>query len=153
MPRSLEMAGRAPSRSSSGSPAPGSGRPALPLAVEYADVIIVVLAAIPAYALGAPTFGLIVGVAAWVVQRALGFYDRRVIRRRASEPRTQLGLNLFEAFGRIWLLAGAIVAAGVIGGRADGLTAAVTIFVAYSIFFVVRVLSGPPNREDRGSTR
>ena len=59
-------------------------------------------------------------------------------------PATQLGLNLFEAFGRIWLLAGAIMLAGVAGGRADGLTAALVIFAAYSVAFAIRVLSGKP---------
>ena len=66
---------------------------------------------------------------------------------RLTEPRAQLGANLFEAFGRIWLLAGAIVLAGVAGGRPDGLTAALVIFGAYSLAFVVRVFSGPPNRK------
>ena len=82
---------------------------------------------------------------AWVLQRILAHADRRWIS-STREPRTQLGLNLAEAFGRIWLLAGAIILAGVAGGRADGLTAALTIFGAYSVAFAVRVLSGPPQR-------
>ena len=41
-------------------------------------------------------------------------------------------------------MAGAIVLAGVVGGRADGLTAAVVLFGAYSIAFMIRILSGPP---------
>ncbi len=44
---------------------------------------------------------------------------------RARAPGAGLGVGLVEAFGRIWLLAGAIVLAGVVGGRADGLAAAV----------------------------
>ncbi len=58
------------------------------------------------------------------------------------EPRNRLGLSLFEAFGRIWLLAGAIILAGAAGGRADGLTAALVIFAAYSVAFAIRVVSG-----------
>jgi hypothetical protein len=34
----------------------------------------------------------------------------------------------------------------VIGGRADGLTAALTIFGAYSVAFAVKVIAGPPER-------
>ena len=41
-------------------------------------------------------------------------------------------VRLFESFGRIWLLAGAIIIAGVAGGRKDGLTAAIVIVGAYS---------------------
>jgi hypothetical protein len=118
----------------------GRGAPAV---VRYLDVVVVVLAAPLAIALGAPVFGYLVGAGAWIGTRALGQLDRGFIR-RASEPRTQLGLHLFEAFGRIWLLAGAIIVAGVAGDRADGLTAALTIFGAYSVAFGVKVLFGPP---------
>ena len=113
--------------------------------LQYLDIVLVVLATPVALALGAPPFGLLIAVCAWLVQRVLAHTDRRWIS-RAREPRTQLGLNLFEAFGRIWLLAGAIVAAGVAGGRADGLTAALTICGAYSVAFAIRVISGPPTR-------
>jgi hypothetical protein len=122
--------------------AQGRGAPA-PALVRYLDVIAVVLVAPLAIALGAPVFGYLVGAGAWIATRVLAELDRGWIR-RASEPRTQLGLHLFEAFGRIWLLAGAIIVAGVAGGRADGLTAALTIFGAYSVAFGVKVLFGPP---------
>ncbi len=111
----------------------------------HLDVVAVILVTAPAIILGAPVLGYVIGAVAWIVQRILAKTDRRWIK-QAREPRTQLGLNLFEAFGRIWLLAGAIVAAGVIGGRADGLTCALTIFGAYSIAFVIKVFSGPPAR-------
>jgi hypothetical protein len=112
---------------------------------RHLDVVLVLVAAVPAIALGAPVFGYVVGAAAWVAQRILAQADRRLIR-RASEPRRQLGLSLFEAFGRIWLLAGAIVLAGVVGGRPDGLTAAIVIFCAYTVAFVIRVMTGPPQK-------
>lgn len=110
----------------------------------YLDVVAVILITAPAIVLGAPVLGYVIGAVAWIAQRILAQTDRRWIKGR--EPRTQLGLNLFEAFGRIWLLAGAIVAAGVIGGRADGLTAALVIFGAYSIAFGIKVVTGPPGR-------
>ncbi len=115
------------------------------------DVVLVCVCAVPALLLGAPVLGYALGAGAWLLQRALAVVDRRWIR-AAAEPRTQLGLNLFEAFARIWLLAGAIVAAGVIGGRADGLTAALVIFGAYSVAFAIRVIGGPP-RAQRKATR
>jgi hypothetical protein len=111
--------------------------------LRYFDVVLVVLAAVPALALGVPVLGYVIGAGAWILQRIVAKLDRRWVS-RATEPRTQLGFNLFEAFGRIWLLAGAIVIAGIAGGRADGLTAALVIFCAYSVAFVIRVFSGPP---------
>jgi hypothetical protein len=115
-----------------------------PLALlRYLDIVLVALAAIPAIALGAPVLGYAIGAGAWVLQRIVAELDKHWVG-KAAEPRTQLGLNLFEAFGRIWLLAGAIIVAGVAGGRADGLTAAITICGAYTVAFAIRVLSGPP---------
>jgi hypothetical protein len=113
--------------------------------LRYLDVVLLAVATPFALALGAPPFGYLIGAVAWVLQRILAHADRRWIG-KAREPRTQLGLNLAEAFGRIWLLAGAIILAGVAGGHADGLTAALTIFGAYSVAFAIRVLSGPPQR-------
>ncbi len=121
--------------------APSGSRPMAVL--RYIDVVLVVLAAVPVLALGWPLFGYLVGGGVWVAQRALAELDRRLIASQ-RDPRKRLTLNLFEAFGRIWLLAGAIVLAGVAGTRADGLTAAVTIFCAYSVAFAVRVAKGRP---------
>jgi hypothetical protein len=111
--------------------------------LRYLDVLLILLAAPPALAQGAPAFGYAIGVGAWVAQRIIAQTDRRWIK-KATEPRTQLALNLFEGFARIWLLALAIILAGVAGGRADGLTAALVIFGAYSVAFAVQVINRPP---------
>jgi hypothetical protein len=113
--------------------------------LRYLDVAVVVIAMAPALALGAPVLGYVLAAGGWFLQRGLAETDRRWIGRLA-EPRKQLGVSLFEAFGRIWLLAGVIIIAGVAGGRRDGLTAALVIFGAYSVAFVIRVISGPPRR-------
>lgn len=107
------------------------------------DVIVAVVGGVIALALGAPALGCVVGVAGWVLQRAVQLADRGLTL-RLREPRTALGVHMAEAFGRIWLLAGAIVLAGVVGSRADGLTAAIVIFCAYSLAFAIRMISGPP---------
>jgi hypothetical protein len=113
-------------------------------ALRFLDVAVVVIAAAPALALGAPAFGYIVGGGGWLLQRAVQAADRRWAERFRGDPTTQAGVHVFEAFGRIWLLAGAIVLAGVVGDRAGGLTAALVIFVAYSVAFMTRLLSGKP---------
>jgi hypothetical protein len=113
------------------------------LTLRYLDVIVAVIAAIVAIALGAPALGCALGGGCWVLQRAVQAVDRRWAR-QMREPRAALGINLFERFGRIWLLAGAIVVAGVAGGRQDGLAAAVIIFCAYTIRLVTGLVQGPP---------
>jgi hypothetical protein len=112
--------------------------------LRYLDVAVLALAAAPALALGVPVLGYCIGAAAWILQRVVAATDRRWIQ-KVSEPRKQLGYGLFEAFGRIWLMAGAIIIAGVTA-RADGLTTAVVILGAYSVALMVRLLSGPPER-------
>src|SRR5271166_6226260 len=114
--------------------------------LHYLDVILVVLLVPVALSLGASAVGYAIGAAAWVAQRVIAHADRRWIRATAA-PRTQLGLNLFEAFGRIWLLAAAIIAAALLGGRQDGLTASLVIFAAYTVALAVRVITGPPQRK------
>jgi hypothetical protein len=113
------------------------------LALRYLDVVFAVIAAAAAIALGAPLLGCALGGGVWVLQRGVQAADRGWAR-RLREPRAQLGVSLFERFGRIWLLAGAIVVAGLAGGRSDGLAAAIIIFCAYTIRFVIGLVSGPP---------
>jgi hypothetical protein len=110
--------------------------------LAYLDVVLVVIAAPVAIAFGASPLGYLIAAGAWVLQRVLQQLDRRWIASRGADSR--FGLNLVDGFGRIWLLAGAIVLAAVIGGRRDGLTAALVIFCVYSIAFAMRVVEGRP---------
>jgi hypothetical protein len=115
----------------------------LRILIRYLDVALVVIGAPVAVALGAPALGCAIGGVAWIAQRILAETDKRWTA-GMSDPRRELAFNLFEGFGRIWLLAGAIVIAGVAGSRPDGLAAALVIFGAYSVAFLIRVASGPP---------
>ena len=140
--RQLEPAGRA----SGGGPPPGDStggalRRRWIALLRYLDVVLVVLAAPVVLSLGGPLFGYLVGAGAWVAQRVLAQVDQRFLVEAAER---RFGLTMVEAFGRIWLLAGAIVLAGAAGGRADGLAAALTIFVAYSVAFALRLVDGRP---------
>jgi hypothetical protein len=110
--------------------------------LAYLDVVLVILAAPVAIALGASPLGYLIAAGAWVLQRVLQQLDRRLIAARGADAR--FGLNLVDGFGRIWMLAGAIVLAAVIGGRSAGLTAALVIFCVYSIAFAMRVVEGRP---------
>ena len=110
--------------------------------LAYLDVVLVVIAAPVAIGLGASPLGYLIAAGAWVLQRVLQQLDRRWIAARGADAR--FGLSLVDGFGRIWLLAGAIVLAAVIGGRPAGLTAALVIFCLYSIAFALRVVEGRP---------
>lgn len=117
--------------------------------LRYLDVVIVAIGAIPALALGAPVFGYVMGAIGWFAYRAIQANEFRLTA-RIADPQKAVGARLFGSFGRVWLLAGAIVIAALAGHRADGLTAAIVIFCAYSIAFVIRLMSGrPPERSER----
>ncbi|HUA96297.1 MAG TPA: hypothetical protein VMB82_12325 [Acidimicrobiales bacterium] len=115
---------------------------------RYLDVVLVVIALAPALMLGAPVVGYLFGAVGWVLQRVVAATDRRWTG-KVTAPVKRLGVDLFEAFGRIWLLAGVIVAAALVGGRRDGLTAAVVIFCAYSVAFAIRVITHPSRSAHR----
>lgn len=126
--------------------------------LRYLDVLVVLVATVPALVLGAPAFGFVCGAGGWIVQRVVQVTDRRLTA-RIRDPRRQVGVHVAESFGRIWLLAAAIILAGLVGGRADGLTAAIAIFAAYTVAFTIRIISGPPaashqpTTEDRSNDR
>jgi hypothetical protein len=129
-------------RSLAGAGTGGKVQPAELLAlVRYLDVVFVITATPVALALGAPLLGVFVGLGAWLLQHVLALVDRRLIV-KAAEPGSRLGLNFVDAFARIWLLAGGIIIAGVVGGRRDGLAAALLIFAAYSVALAVRLARG-----------
>ncbi|HXC23365.1 MAG TPA: hypothetical protein VNU28_02160 [Solirubrobacteraceae bacterium] len=115
--------------------------------LRHLDLILVAVAVPVTLALGAPVVGVVVSAAAWFLQYAVARADRRLIARQG--PNARFGLNLVDGFGRIWLLAGAIVLAAVIGGRSAGLTAALFTFGAYSVAFAVRLVSGRPQGAQR----
>jgi hypothetical protein len=144
--RDLEMATQTPSHGSSSGAGAGAVLPQRSNAIlRYLDVVLVVLAVPVALALGAPAVGVVVSAVAWLIQRVLAGSIQRWIAGRGDDAR--FGLNLVDGFGRIWLLAAAIVLAAVIGGRRDGLAAALLIFGAYSIAFAMRLVSGRPQGE------
>jgi hypothetical protein len=111
--------------------------------LRHLDVVLVAVGAAVAIAVGAPALGCAVGAGGWILQSVIAIVDTRWTR-ASRDPGQQVGVAFVERFGRIWLLAGAIVVAGVVGGRANGLAAALAIFFAYSIAFAITIASGPP---------
>ena len=115
--------------------------------LRHLDLILVAVAVPVTLALGAPVVGVMVSAAAWFLQYAVARVGKSWIAKQGSDAR--FGLSLLDGFGRIWLLAGAIVLAAVVGGRSDGLAAALMIFGAYSVAFAVRLVGGRPQGAQR----
>src|ERR1700740_2060850 len=80
-----------------------------PLAVlRNLDLVLLPIGVALALALGAPTFGVLVGAGGWLLQRALAVVDRVLIV-KAAEPGSRLGLNFIDGVARILGLAGDVV--------------------------------------------
>ena len=106
---------------------------------RWLDVILVVLAAPFVILLGLPALGYVVGAAAWILNRVLALL---VERRAAAAPdiRRSLGLNLGALIARSWLVGLTILAVGLAGDREDGLTAAILVLAAFTLYFVSSLL-------------
>ncbi len=109
------------------------------LSLVYLDIVVVLIAAVPALSLGAPALGYVVGAAAWIVQRIVAvLVDRKLENER--DLRRRLGLGVASSMLRVWVLACTILAVGVASSRPQGLTAALVIFGAFSVYFGVSAL-------------
>jgi len=107
--------------------------------LRYLDVVLVV-AALPFVAFaGLPLLGYAVGAVAWILQRAAGAALERQAQ-RTTDVRRQVGLNLGGTLARAWIVGAAILAVGLAGEREDGLTAAVLVFVAFTVYFALTVI-------------
>lgn len=112
---------------------------------RWLDVVLVVLAAPFVVLTGLPVLGYAVGAAAWVLNRALG----AVVARRATaqvDVRRAVGMNLGALIARSWLVGLTILAVGLAGEREDGLTAAILLLAAFTLYFVTSLLLRPLER-------
>ena len=78
-------------------------------------------------------------------QRLRGYSQafRRVERKAkaATDVRKTVGMNLGALIARSWLVGLTILAVGLLGDREDGLTAAILVLAAFTIYFATSLLS------------
>jgi hypothetical protein len=114
--------------------------------VRYLDVVLVVLAAPFVVLLDAPVLGYAVGGGAWILQRiAAVAIERRAA--GADNLKTALGLNMASLVIRAWLMGLTILAVGLIAEREDGLTAGITVLVAFTVYFATSLILRPLERK------
>jgi hypothetical protein len=118
-----------------------------PLAVvRYFDVVLLVAAAPFVVLLGAPVLGYAVAAAAWIALRFAGAaVERRAARH--EDYRAALGLSLASLFVRAWLIGLTILAVGLIAEREDGLTAGITVLVAFTVYLATSLILRPLERK------
>jgi hypothetical protein len=112
------------------------------LIVRWADVLVVILATPFALLMGAPALGYLVGGGAWILSRVAGAAMERHARARA-DARAAIGLNFAALIARSWLVGLTILAVGLAGEREDGLTAAILMAVAFTLYFAISLFLRP----------
>jgi len=80
-----------------------------------------------------PVLGYAVGAAAWILQRLAAVAVERAAARQ-GDYRRALGLTMASSMARAWLVALAILAVGLLAEREDGLTAAILVVVAFTVY-------------------
>ena len=120
------------------------------VALTYLDILLVLVIAVPALSLGAPALGYTVGGAAWILVRvASTIVERRI--GGVGDVRRQLGFAVGYRMLRVWILACAIIVLGIAASRADGLTAALVIFGAFSVSFACSAIAHVTDTRRAGS--
>ena len=120
-----------------------------PLAfVRYLDVVIVVLAAPFVIFTGAPVLGYLVGAGAWILTRIAGVAAERAAARR-NDARAVAAINLAALLGRVWIVGLSILAVGLAADREDGLMAALTALVAFTVYLATSLIIRPLERNPR----
>jgi hypothetical protein len=119
-------------------------------AARWTDVVLVVAAAPFVLLTGLPAVGYLAGAAGWIVSRVIGWaIERRA--RRSGDARTLAGLTLFSSLGRAWLVGLTILVVGLAGEREDGLTAALLVLVAFTVYLVCQLALRPLERSSSKS--
>jgi hypothetical protein len=114
-------------------------------ALEYLDVVVLIVAAPIMLLIGVPAVGYLVGAGAWIVLRLAGVGVERAAA-GAEDPRREAGLRLAYLMGRLFLLAIAVILVRKDAGRDDGLTALVVIVFAFTTQLVLSFFFRPRSR-------
>jgi hypothetical protein len=118
-----------------------------PLAiVRYLDVVLLIAAAPFVILFGAPPLGYVVAVIAWIVLRFAGTAIERKAARH-KDYRAALGINMASLLARAWLIGLTILAVGLIADREDGLTAGITVLVAFTVYLATSLIVRPLERK------
>jgi hypothetical protein len=133
---------KSPQPTPAAAPPVGVAMPDPLILFRWLDVVLVVLAAPFVVLTGLPVLGYAVGAAAWIANRAIGVLVERLARAQ-GDVRRAVGLNLAALIARSWLVGLTILAVGLAGEREDGLTAAILLLAAFTLYFVTSLLLRP----------
>jgi hypothetical protein len=109
---------------------------------KYVDLL-VLIAALAVFLLGGfPMLGYAAGAAAWLAQRGIQVLAARRARAELAAGNRQKAMGIVAAttLGRVWLMATAVLLAG-LAERQAGLAAAILVLVLFTISFAAQGLA------------
>lgn len=122
-----------------------------PLAVEplalmrWLDVALLVVTVPVLLLAGTPVLGTLVGAGLWIVQRlASHLLERKA--RQTQDAKRYTGIMLGTTLARAWLVGLTILTVGLAGAREDGLTAAIIVLSAFTVYFALSLILRPLER-------
>ncbi len=119
--------------------------------LRYFDVCLVLATAPFVLVAGMPLLGYLIGACAWLLTRAGAAYAHEQAA-RASDPKLKAGLYVGGMMGRVWLVAFAVILARYAGGKDDGVMAAALVLAAFTVYFLMSLLTRGGQPHGRPST-
>jgi hypothetical protein len=104
--------------------------------LRYLDVCLVLATAPFVLIGGMPLAGYLIGASAWLLTRLITSYLQSQAA-RTSDAKARGGLLVAALLGRVWLIAAAIILARYVGGKDDGIMAAVLVLAAFTVYFAM----------------
>jgi hypothetical protein len=108
--------------------------------LRYLDVCLVLATAPFVLIAGMPTLGYLIGASAWVLTRAGTTYVHGWAL-RTRDPKLKAGLHVAAMMGRVWIVALAVIVARYAGGKDDGIMAAALVLAAFTVYFVLAIVT------------
>jgi hypothetical protein len=103
------------------------------------DVVLLALALVLFLATGLPILGWVTAVVIWVLWRGIGEWaEHRAA--AATHPKQTAGIAAGSMVGRGWLLGLILLGAGLAAGKDVGLSAAVLVFVVFTVHFTLKII-------------
>jgi hypothetical protein len=107
---------------------------------KYVDLFALAAALALFVLAGLPLLGFAVGAAAWLAQRGIQVLaTRRADEALANGNRQKaMGTVAATALARVWLMATSVLVVGLLGGREDGLAAALLVLALFTLSCVAQ---------------
>jgi hypothetical protein len=108
--------------------------------LRYLDVCLVLATAPFVLAAGMPVLGYAIGTVAWLLTR-VGAAWAQGRAAGSRDMRVRAGLQVGTMMARVWIVAAAVIAARYAGGKDDGIMAAVVVLAAFTVYFVLNIVT------------